>query len=98
MKSLVAQKSMMRKGKYGDILDRSIEISTVTSVCCPFGHDEEYGILKHLITKHNESHPQVWCSGCDLLFAQKNKKVEHKKLCGNKPKPYECTVPNCGQK
>ena len=38
------------------------------------------------------------CSGCDLLFAQKNKKVEHKKLCGNKLKPYECTVPNCGQK
>ena len=64
----------------------------------PFGHDEEYGILKHLIVKHNEWHPQVWCSGCDLLFAQKNKKVEHKKLCGNKLKPYQCTVPNCGQK
>ena len=63
----------------------------------PFGHDE-YGILKHLIVKHNEWHHQVWCSGCDLLFSQKDKKVEHKKLCGNELKPYECTVSNCGQK
>ena len=92
MKSLVAQKSMMKKGKYGDILDRSRNIHSNQCLLCPFGHDKEYGILKHLITKHNEWHPQVWCSGCDLLFAQKNK-VEHKKLFGNKLKPYECTVP-----
>ena len=81
----------MRKAKSGDILDRNMGIPTVTN-------DEEYGILKHLITQHNEWHPQVWCHGCDLLFAQKNKKVEHKKLCGNKLKPCECTVENCGQK
>ena len=65
---------------------------------CTFGHDEEYGILKHLIVKHHEWHPQMWCSGCDHLFCQKNKKHEHKQLCGNKLKPYEGTVPNCGQK
>ena len=88
----------MIKLKRGGILGRSTETFTVTNVCSAIGHDKEYGILQHLIVKHSEWHPQVWCSGCDLLFAQKNKKVEHKKLCGNKPKPYECTVPNCGQK
>ena len=87
------------KGKvWHHICQKHRNIHSNQCLLCPFGHDEEYGILKHLITKHNEWHPQVWCSGCDLLFAQKNKKVEHKKLCGNKLKPYECTVPNCGQK
>ena len=86
------------KGKvWRHIRQKHRNIHSNQCLLCPFGHDEEYGILKHLITKHNEWHPQVWCSGCDLLFAQKNKKVEHKKLCGNKLKPYECTVPNCGQ-
>ena len=64
---------------------------------CTLGHDE-YGILKHLIVKHHEWHPQVWYSGRDHLLSQKNIKLEHKQLCGNKLKPYECTVPNCGQK
>ena len=87
------------KGKvWRHIRQKHRNIHSNQCLLCPFGHNEEYGILKHLITKHSEWHLQVWCSGCDLLFAQKNKKVEHKKLCGNKLKPYECTVHNCGQK
>ena len=68
-------KEYHEKGKvWRHIRQKHRNIHSNQFLLCPFGHDEEYGILKHLITKHNEWNPQCGVVGVIFYLPRKTQK------------------------
>ena len=61
---------------------------------CTFGHDEVSVLKKHKYEIHGiES--DVMCTKCVHVFFQKNKLVEHLRICKSDDKPYAFTEEDC---
>ena len=78
MKNQLVIKCIMKAKVWRHIRQKYRNIHSDQCLLCPFGHDEEYGILKHLIAKHNEWHPKYGVVVVIFCFPRRTKRLNIK--------------------